>query len=106
VKKGDIVLIPFPFTDLRGAKNRPAVVLFSTKLDITICFITSEKKWMEEYDILLIPSVINGLKTESVIRIGKIATVDIELVLGKLGELSESQVEHLNENLKKIIGLK
>ena len=27
MKKGSIILIPFPFTDLRGSKVRPAVVL-------------------------------------------------------------------------------
>lgn len=30
MKKGDIVLIPFPFSDLSGAKNRPAVILIET----------------------------------------------------------------------------
>ena len=41
MKKGDIVLIPFPFTDLTGNKNRPALVLVESEEDITVCFITT-----------------------------------------------------------------
>ena len=39
--KGDIILITFPFTDLSGSKLRPAIILASTTLDFTVCFITT-----------------------------------------------------------------
>ena len=40
MKKGDVVLIKFPFTDLSGSKLRPAVVLFDSGNDLIAAFIT------------------------------------------------------------------
>lgn len=98
MKKGDIVLIPFPFTDLTGLKNRPALVLISAEDDVTVAFISSQIKSYSETDIQIQTSVINGLKKTSVIKISKLATLEKDLVLGKLGILSTVNLKLLIKN--------
>ncbi|MGV3508037.1 MAG: type II toxin-antitoxin system PemK/MazF family toxin [Sphingobacteriaceae bacterium] len=98
--KGDIVLINFPFTDLSGAKLRPAIILAETNLDFTVCFITSQIQWQEVTDIKLNPSVANGLKKPSLIRTSKIATLDKILAKGLLGKLEHTELTELNDKLK------
>lgn len=56
MNKGDVVLIPFPFTDLSGNKNRPAVILIDSEDDVTVCFLTTQLKWQSEFDISIQPS--------------------------------------------------
>ena len=103
--KGDIILIPFPFTDLTGNKLRPAIVLIETGQDLTICFITTQLKWEELTDIELLPTKYNGIKKPSLIRLSKIATVDKSLAVGKLGELQKNKMEELNNKLKRLLQL-
>ena len=105
MNKGDIVLIPFPFTDLSGNKLRPAVILIDTDYDLTICFITTQVKWKESTDIELLPSPNNGIKKPSLIRLSKIATVDKSLTVGKLGELDQIEILELNTKLKRLFQL-
>jgi len=99
MNKGDIVLIPFPFTDLTGSKKRPALILISGYLDVTVSFISTQLHWQETTDLLLQPNSMNGLKRISLLRISKLATIDKSLVLGKLGNINPSEVEELNKKL-------
>ena len=105
MRKGDIVLITFPFTDLSGTKLRPAVVLIEGTFDITVCFITTQMQWREFSDLLIDPSSINGLRKQSLIRVNKIATLDKSLAKGLLGKLSESEQVELDNKLKTIFQL-
>jgi mRNA interferase MazF len=105
MKKGDIVLASFPFTDLSGKKNRPTVILIAKELDVTVAFITTKLNWQEEYDVVLKPNTDNGLKKTSLIRLNKIAKLDKELIFGRLGTLTYSEINHLNKNLIKILQL-
>ena len=105
MKKGDIVLLPFPFTDLSGTKNRPAVVLTQNDLDVTVAFITTQIHYKEDTDIIILPNHINGLKKDSLIRLSKIATIDKSIVLGRLGELDSFLMREVNNNLKILFDL-
>jgi len=103
VKKGDVVLIPFPFTDLSGNKTRPAIVLAERESDVIVAFISTRFHYKEETDILILPTSENGLKKDSLIRVSKIATLEKSLVLGRLGALNAAIITQVNEALKQIL---
>jgi mRNA interferase MazF len=105
MKKGDIILVPFPFTDLLGNKNRPALVLINSPEDVTVSFITTQFQWKSEFDIEIEPTSGNGLKRKSLIRLNKFATLDKEIVLGKLGELHDNAINQINQKLIQILQL-
>ena len=106
MQKGDIVLIPFPFTDLSGSKLIPAVILAITRLDLTVCFITTQLQWQEPTDILLQPTHSNGIKKPSLIRVSKIAALDKTLTLGKIGAIHIDEIKELNSKLKQLLQLR
>jgi mRNA interferase MazF len=76
LKRGDVVLVPFPFTDLTAEKLRPAVIVSPDpqELDVVIAFISSTmpSKEMAETDFLLTPDhpdfAKTGLKKRSVFK--------------------------------------
>ncbi|ADR23206.1 hypothetical protein MATR_29450 [Marivirga tractuosa] len=106
MKKGKIVLVPFPFTDLKGSKIRPAIILVNKESDIILAFISTQLNWTEKSDILLEPSSINGLKKTSVLRLSKIVTLHKNLILGEIGELDAKLRKTLNDNLMYLFKLK
>jgi mRNA interferase MazF len=105
MKKGDIVLIPFPFTDLSGTKLRPALVLAVSSADITVAFITTQTGRKEPTDVELQPDSNTGIKKPSLIRPAKLATIDKAIAIGKIGSLPSDILNQVNTSLKIILQL-
>lgn len=111
-KIGDIVLTPFPFTDLSGNKVRPALILGTQQGgdDITVCFISANTEHkIHKFDILVDSTEKNfkntGLKLKSVLKVTKIATLDKIVILGKIGELETQTINKVRKVLKIYLGL-
>jgi mRNA interferase MazF len=106
-KKGAVILVPFPFTDLSGNKVRPAVIISKERIggDIVVVFITSQIKLKEKHLVTINPEEGNGLKTRSKIVCSKIATLDAKIVLGELGVVSKTIQNQIHKELKVIFDL-
>ena len=106
---GDIVLVPFPFTDQSTTKKRPAVIISSDQYnrqrpDIIIMAVTSQMRsagyfgdmsvenWKQAG--LLKPSIIKPIFT----------TIEKGLVIRKLGRMGEKDLSSLQKALKTILG--
>jgi len=103
--KGDVVVIPFPFSNLTGAKRRPAVVIADLQEDdLILCQITS-KKVRDEYSITIFEDDFKegSLKQESNVRPNKIFTADKNIILYKIGSLKQEIVERIIETIIEII---
>jgi len=90
LRRGDLVLIAFPFTDLTGQKRRPALIVGRVQSDdLLVAFITTQIVLAHPPAALLIgpndPEFLQtGLKTSSIVRLDKLATLHRRLVSRRL----------------------
>ncbi|MBU2528845.1 type II toxin-antitoxin system PemK/MazF family toxin [bacterium] len=110
--RGDIVLVPFPFTDLSAKKVRPALVIsVNNNVDAVVVFISSVIPNEPCKTELLLEEchpdfALTGLKKLSVIKVNKILTLDRQKISRRLGKLSEVLQSNLDMKLKIAFGLK
>lgn len=88
--KGDIVVIPFPFSDLSGSKKRPAFVLANLEGDdIILCQITSQKSLPGTHSVSLGGNDFfsGSLPADSFIKYSRIFTADKSIIDRKAGHV-------------------
>ena len=92
--KGDVVIIPFPFSDLSGGKKRPAFVVADLPGDdIIVCQITSKAKSDSKALPIEARDFVSGsLPVDSFIRPNKIFTADKNIILSVAGRLCENKI--------------
>jgi mRNA interferase MazF len=102
--KGDVVVVPFPFSDLSQAKRRPALVVAVLEGDdLVLCQITSQAV-RDKYAIALVDKdfAVGGLRQKSNIRPNRLFTADQRIVLYKAGQLATVK---LREVIRKIVDI-
>lgn len=87
---GQVVLIPFPFSDLSRAKMRPAIVLADAgREDWILCQVTSNPYGDEKALEITDQDFSSGsLRLTSYARPGKLFTASQSLIAGKIGILN------------------
>lgn len=111
--RGNIILVPFPFTDLSRTKLRPALIINDDKLksgDVAVVFISSllPRKSVKT-DFVLLKDDFDfkrtNLRATSVFKVGKIATLDKKIILGKLGQITPRIQKEIDKRLKTFLNL-
>lgn len=103
----DIVVVPFPFTDRRASKRRPAVALSSQEFNgasghTLLAMITSAANPPWPLDVL-IEAETAGLHAPSRVRM-KLFTLDNRLILRKAGSLTDRDRKAVRASLAGLLG--
>lgn len=90
-KKGDIILIKYPFTNLIEFKVRPALVLRNQDDNDVIVIPISTAINLRKFDLVIKKNNYSKkpLPVKSAIRIGKIATIQSDLIVKKITKLKK-----------------
>jgi mRNA interferase MazF len=112
LERGDIVLAPFPYSDLRGLKRRPACVVSSAVYndgpDVIVAMVTSNRARLGSPgigDVVVEHWQQAGLRLPSVIRAGRLLVVERRLLPAGLGRLEAVDLHAVDRALRTVLGL-
>ena len=102
--RGQVVVLPFPFSDLSSSKKRPALVIAPlTGDDLIVCQITTVVRG-DGYAISLTNRdfVTGSLPHPSTIRTNRLFTADSKVILRAVGTLSRKKVDEVIDRIIQI----
>jgi mRNA interferase MazF len=110
--RGDVVLTRFPFTDLTGASQRPAIVVSQGQIgqDVVVAAISSVVRGAlapTDYTVdLTHPEfALTGLRVTSVLRMHKLAALERSVIVRRLGRLGPQLQTEVDRLLRMVLGL-
>jgi len=107
---GDVILVPFPFTDQSGSKQRPAVIVSSSRYnaerpDLVIMAVTSQVRSGDSIaDVAIAQWREAGLLKPSVVK-PVFATIERGLVRRRLGRFETNDRQILSDALPHLLGV-
>jgi mRNA interferase MazF len=112
MRRGDVIVIDWPFSDLTGSKKRPAVVMQNDFLnglidDTILVQITTTQRRIPGTEVLIDTNVetSSGLRKVCVVNCMNILTQDQTLVLRTIGRLSDPVLRQIEDCLRSVLEL-
>ncbi|MHB8473648.1 MAG: type II toxin-antitoxin system PemK/MazF family toxin [Gammaproteobacteria bacterium] len=104
---GDVILVPFPFTDQSNRKQRPAVIVSTSaynteRLALIIMAVTSQIRTENSLDCLVSDWQAAGLLKPSAVK-PVIATIEQGLVIKHLGQHTETNRHAVSAALREML---
>lgn len=107
-EQGEIVLVPYPFTDLTTIKQRPVLILSNNDYnrrtdDIVTCGLTSNLK-NEEYSVVIENKDLTqgNLPVTSRIKVDKLFTLRKNLVEKKIARIKKEKFQEVQKELARL----
>jgi len=117
MRRGDVVLVDFPYSDRTGSKVRPALVVqndeWNQRLDDTIIALITSSRHRRvgaatqlPIDTSTLEGRQSGLRLPSVVQCENLLTIDKTFVIHAIGRLSDSLMEQIDQCLKAALGIR
>jgi hypothetical protein len=108
-KPWSVVTVPFPFTDTKRNKKRPALILSTDTFyqyhdHLVLLMITNARNSSWISDVPIKNQDVTGLTAPSVIRF-KFFTLDARLIIGTIGHLHPEDKMKVVENLTDVLSV-
>ncbi len=104
-KQGEIIIVPFPFSDLSSIKNRPVLIISRSNNsdDIITCGLTSNLKDNKSSVLIDNSNLENGrIPKKSLIKVDKIFTLNKSIIKKKVARVNQetfSRVKNVLDSL-------
>lgn len=106
--QGDILVLPFPYSDRLAEKRRPAVVISKPSLErkhglVWVAMITSDRGVAKNADVKISDLKRAGLPSPSLVRAVKLATIEPARVVRVAGTLTRANLEAVLATVRELI---
>ena len=101
---GEIIVLPFPQTNLQSGKRRPALVVADLSGDdLVLCQITSQAR-ADGYSIPLSPSDLDRgrLAIDCFVRANRLFTVDHSVILYAAAKVKQAKLDEVKGRIRQI----
>lgn len=108
-EQGEIIIVPFPFSDLSFIKQRPVLILSKDSdniisEDIITCGITSNLKNIRHSVLIDSKNLSKGkIPTQSRIKLDKLFTINKQIIKKKIAKINETTMKKVKQEFHELV---